>query len=93
MASGNYIWMLINDFMDVFNSYFVAKYSPSDQICVDKYISCWYGFGGHWINCGLIIYVDMDSKPEKGCEIQDCCDSKSKLMMQLNLVKISTDVE
>ena len=46
---------------------------------------------GHWINCGLPNYVAMDRKLENGCEIQDACDGRSKVMIQLKLVKGAAD--
>ena len=80
-------WKLVDDFVDAFNEYRASNYSPSDRICVDESISRWYGLGGHWINCGLPNYVAMDRKPENGCEIQDACDGRSKVMIRLKLVK------
>jgi hypothetical protein len=36
----------------------------------------------------------MERKPENGCEIQNCCDGKSGIMMQLCVVKsCDTDSE
>jgi len=49
--------------------------------------------GGHWINIGLPHYVSIDRKPENGCEIQDLCDGKSKIMVRLKLVKGQLDNE
>ena len=47
------------------------KIFPSDEICVDKLMSQWYGQGGHWINHSLPMYVAIHRKPENGCEIQN----------------------
>ena len=33
----------------------------------------------------------MDRKPENGCEIQDACDGRSRVMIQLKLVKGQAD--
>jgi len=85
--------MLVDDFVTAFNSFRAAKYFLSEQICADESISKWYGLGGHWINMGLPNYVAMDRKPENGCEIQDPCDSRSKIMMQLKLVKGTAENE
>ena len=79
--------MLVDDFIDNFNAHRVKRYFPSDSICVDKSMSCWYGLGGYWINIGLPQYIAIDRKPENGCEIQNCCDGNSGVMMQLKLVK------
>jgi hypothetical protein len=50
-------------------------------------MSHWYGLGGHWNNMGLPMYVAIDRKPDNGCEIQNCCDGLTGIMMQLKLVK------
>ena len=91
--SEQYRWMLVDDFVNAFNSFRAAKYFPSEKICADESISRWYGLGGHWINMGLPNYVAMDRKPENGCEIQDACDGRSKIMMQLKLVKGAAENE
>ena len=91
MTSMAHRWMLVDDFVTAFNEYRASNYSPSDRICVDESISRWYGLGGHWINCGLPNYVATDRKPENGCEIQDACDGRSKVMIQLKLVKGAAD--
>ena len=55
--------------------------------CVDESIVRWYGFGGHWMNMGLPMYVAIDRKPEDGMEIQNACCAKSGIMVQLKLIK------
>ena len=84
--------MHVNYFVDALNKYHAVTYSPSDQIFMGESISSWYILGGHWINYRLLMYVDMYRKPEKGCETQDCCDGKTKLMIQLKMIKGSTDI-
>ena len=64
-------WMLVDGFIEAFNDYRAASYSPSDLICVDELISWWYVLGGHWINIGLPNYVAMEINPDNGCDIQD----------------------
>ena len=83
----------MDDFIEALNGYRAAFYSPSDRICVDKSISRWYGLGGNWINIGLPNYVAMERNPDNGCEIQDACDGRSKVMIRLKLVKGSVDNE
>jgi hypothetical protein len=80
-------WMLIDDFISNFNKHRATYYYPSEKICVDESISRWYGLGGSWIDVGLPTYVAMERKPENGCEIQNCCDGKSGIMLQLRVVK------
>ena len=86
-------WMLVDDFIEAFNDYIAASYSSSDRIRVEKSISRWYGLGGHWINIGLPNYVAMERNPDNGCEIQDTCDGRSKIMICLKLVKGYVDNE
>ena len=81
----------MDHFVDVFNEYRATNYSPSDRICVDKSISRWYGIGGYWINIGLPNYVAFDRKPENRCKVQDACDGRSKVAIQLKLVEGAAD--
>ena len=83
----------MDDFIEAFNYYRVASYSPSDRIRVDESISRWYGLGGHWKNVGIPKYVAMERKPDNVCEILDPCDGRSKVMVRLNLVKGYVDKE
>jgi len=80
-------WMLVDGFVDNINNHRATHYKASDLICVDESIARWYGLGGTWINMGLPMYVAIDRKPEDGCEIQNCCDGRSNVMMRLKLVK------
>ena len=45
----------------------------------------------HWINAGLTQYIAIDRKPENGCEIQNAADGVFGIMMQLKLVKTSSE--
>ena len=83
--------MLVNHFVKSFNDYRERTFSPSDMICVEDSISFWYGLGGHWINLGIPIYVAIDRKPENGCEIQDSCDGRSRIMLRLKLIMHEED--
>jgi Transposase IS4 len=47
----------------------------------------WYGTGEDWINEGLLHYVAIDHKPKNGCEIQDAACSKTRIVMELHVVK------
>ena len=67
------------------------KFFPSDEICVDKCMSRWYGQGGHWINHGLPMYVAIDRKPENGCEIQNAACGRSGVMIRLKIVKTAEE--
>lgn len=87
MSHEEWRWMLVQDFINNFNNHREAFYFPTWLICADESISRWYGLGGNWINLGLPHYVAMDRKPEHGCEIQNCCDGITGIMMRLKLVK------
>lgn len=89
MPTEEYRWMLVDDFIQFFNSYREKKFFPGAVICVDESISRWYGLGGDWINEGLPMYVAIDRKPESGCEIQAACCGQSGVMIQLKIVKSS----
>ena len=87
MLPADYRWQLIDDFVKHFNDHRRLNFSPSDLVVVDELISKWYGLGGFWINIGLPQYVAIDRKPENGCEIQNACCARSRIMLQLKLVK------
>ena len=78
---------LVEDFVTHFNEYRTQLFSPLDLICADESISRWYGQGGHWINLGLPMYVEIDRKPENGAEIQNSACGQSGIMMRLRIVK------
>ena len=59
-------WKLVDDFVAHFNNHRANFFSPSDTICVDESMSCWYGQGGHWINHDHSQYVAIDRKPKNG---------------------------
>ena len=77
----------MEDFVRMFNSHREANFNPSSYICVDESMVRWYGNGGHWINIGLPMYVEMDRKPENGCEIHSACCGESGIMLRLKLRK------
>ena len=87
VPSEEYRWMLVDDFIRFFNDHRASHFTPSDVLVIDESIARWYGLGGDWINVGLPMYVDIDRKPESGCEIQSACCGKSGIMIRLKLVK------
>jgi len=86
MEHSRWRWMLIDDFVRNFNSHRATKFIPSDLVCVDESMSKWNGLGGNWINVGLPTFISMERKPEDGCEIQNVCCARSKIMMQIKVV-------
>jgi hypothetical protein len=93
MTSEHYRWLLVDDFVEAFNSHRETNFVPSDRICVDESMSRWYGQGGSWINIGLPNYVAIDRKPDSGCEIQSSCCGRSGIMLRLRLVKTKREEE
>ena len=91
MTSEQYWWRLVDDFVKNFNEHRAQNFFPSDEICVDKSMSRWYGQGGHWINHGLPMYVAIDRKPENGCEIQNAACGRSGVMLRLKIVKTAEE--
>ena len=45
----------------------------------------------HWINDDFLQYIVIDRKPENGCEIYNSADGVSVIMIQLKLVKSSSE--
>ena len=82
-----YRWMLVDDHIANFNNWRATMFKPGTYIVVDESIFRWYGHGGDWINWGLPHYVDMDRKPDSGCEIQNSCDVETGVMLRLKVVK------
>ena len=37
------------------------------------------------------MYVEIDCKPQNGCEIQDSCDARARVMLSLKIVKQEHD--
>ena len=54
-------------------------------------MSRWYVIGGHWINADFPQYISIDRNPENGFDIQNSDDGVSVIMMQLKLVKSSSE--
>ena len=87
MPHEDYRWILVEDFVRMFNSHREANFNPSLCVCVDESMVCWYGNCGHWINIGLPMCVEMDRKPKNGCEIHSACCGESGIMLRLKLRK------
>ena len=91
MTSEQYHWRLVDDLIKNFNEHRVQISLPSDEICVNESMSRWYGQGGHWINHGLPMYVEIDRKPENGCEIQSAACGHSGVVIRLKIVKTAEE--
>ena len=63
--SQEYCWMLVEDFVHQFNQDREQYFTPSLELVGDESMSRWYGLGGYWTNCGLPMYVEMDSRARK----------------------------
>ena len=91
MTHERWRWKLISDFVDQFNEHRATRFIPSDIVCIDESMSKWYGLGGGWINIGLPMYVAIDRKPVNGCEIQNVCCARSRIMMQIKIVETAEE--
>ena len=86
LTSVQWRWALLQDFVDAINNHREQNVTPSEILCVNESISRWYARGGHWIEIGLPHYIEIDRKPENGCEIEDTCCGKSDILLRLELV-------
>ena len=93
MSSAEFRWQLVNDHVKDFNEHRAKTFVPSGEICADETIIRWYGLGGAYVNIGLPMYVELDRKPDSGCEIQDICCVHSKIMLQLKVVDSAEEEE
>jgi hypothetical protein len=73
-----YAWLKLDVFIKRFNKHMVTKYHSTEQLCIDKSFSRWYGLGGSWVTFQWT---------ESQNEIQTCCDAKMGIMLSLKLVK------
>ena len=86
-----YRWTLVDDFIQAINTHREHYFEPSGTICVDESMVRWYGLGGSWISMGLPHFVQIDRKPDDGCEIQDACCAESGILCRLSIVKHEAD--
>ena len=93
MSSETYPWKLVDNHVANLNKNWEKHYGPSEVICVDESLLCWYEIGGHWINAGLPQYTSINQKPEDECEIPNVADGKYGIMMRLRVVKTSMEEE
>ena len=63
MTHAQYRWLLVDDFIDIFNTRQSDNFSPGSTICVDKSMVRWYIHGGDWINRGLPHYISINRNP------------------------------
>ena len=91
MTHERWRWSLISDFVDRFNEHRATRFIPSDALCMEESMSKWYGLGGGWINIGLPMYIAIDRKPVNGCEIQNVCCARSRIMMQIKIVETAEE--
>ena len=91
MSYDKHLWQLVRDFVGRFNDHRSENFFPSDILCADESMSKWNGLGGFWINIGLPQFVAMDRKPVDGCEIQNICCARSRVMLRLKLVEAAEE--
>ena len=79
--------MPIDNFVWQFNDHQSSLFVGADIVCADESIVHWCGLGGHWINIGSPMCVDIDCEAESGCEIQSACCGKSGITTCTHVVK------
>ena len=50
ITHAQYRWLLVDNFIDNFNTHRSDNFSPGSTICVDESMVRWYGHGGYGIN-------------------------------------------
>ena len=93
MTHAQYMWLLVDEFIDRFNTHRSDKFSPRSTTCVYKSMVRWYGHGGDWINRGISHYITIKINPENGLEVQNSACGECGIMMRLKLVKGGIDHE
>ena len=63
MTHVQYIWLLVDNFIDRFNTHRSDKFLPGSTIGVDESMVRWYNHGGNCINRGLPHYITIERKP------------------------------
>ena len=49
MPSKDYQWMLVDNFIKLFNAHCEENFDPSAIMCGNEFLGCWCGNGGDWI--------------------------------------------
>jgi len=69
-ASEKRRWQFIDYLITSINDHRASRGSPRDLMCVDEFMSKPCGQGGHRILRGWPMYVEIERKPENGCDTQ-----------------------
>ena len=91
MTHAKYRWLLVDDFIDSFNTHRSDNVSTGSKICVDESMVRWYSHGGDWINRGLHHYIAINRNPDNGLEFQNSACGECGIMMRIKLVKGGSD--
>ena len=79
--------MLVNDFVNNFNKYWVSHYFHIISYVLTSRCTAL----AEIYNTGLPMYMTIDRKLVNDCDIQSSSDDISQLMMQLKLLKSGAD--
>ena len=79
--------MIVDDNVSNFNKNRDHHYHTSYYICVYESMSRWCGIRKNKIKFDFPHYIDIDRKPENGCDIQIADDGVSSISIQLKLFK------
>ena len=87
MKHAQHRWLLVDDFIDRFNTHRSDNFFPGSNCFVDESMVRWYGHGGDWINRGLPHYIAINRNPENCMEVHNSDCGECGIMMSLNLEK------
>lgn len=93
LSSERYIRRLCEDFLQAFNKHRLERVALSHMICMDEFISRWYGVSETWLEYGLPFLVDIQRKTESGCVIHSAACSNSGIMIRLSFAKSAAERE
>ena len=87
-TKGNDKWAPVRRLIDGFNERRVQKIYPGWQLCIDESVSSWRGKDGDFCSDGMPHVTRIDRKPKGvGCEIKNCADADTKVMLHLKYKK------
>ena len=77
-------WGEVDEFISAFYDN-LERFTPEHYVCVDESMIRWSGQGGDGHTKGIPHYVQMERKPDYGCELTDIADVQSLTVLGLKL--------
>ena len=90
-SSVEHRWDLINDFLEALNEHRRRHVTPSERLFVDESMFRWYRIGCPWIDVGLPHYVNIDRKPENGCQVPNIPCGITGIILKVEVVSTTED--